>query len=59
MEESRQLFWQGQRGELILVPLQQAHLLPATHKASGQRAPILIVASQCMTATNNAGINEA
>lgn len=33
MEESWQLLWQGQRGELILVPLQQAHLLPVTHKA--------------------------
>ena len=32
IEESRQLLWQGQRGELIFVPLQQAHLLPATHK---------------------------
>lgn len=31
MEESGQLLQQGQRGELILVPLQQAHLLPATH----------------------------
>lgn len=29
MEESWQLLWQAQWGELILVPLQQAHLLPA------------------------------
>lgn len=33
MEQSRQLLWQGQRRELILVSFQQAHLLPAKHKA--------------------------
>lgn len=29
MEQTRQLLWQVQRGELILVPLQQGYLLPA------------------------------
>lgn len=57
MEESRQLLWQGQRGELILVPLQQAHLLPVTHKASSHRTPTHIMPSQC--ATNTVCSNEA
>lgn len=37
MEKSLYLLGQVQRGELILVPLQRAHLLPATHKGSSQR----------------------
>lgn len=57
MEESRQLLWQAKRGELILVPLQQAHLLPATHKASSH--PTHIMPSQSVTATNTAGTNKA
>lgn len=57
MEESRQLLWQAKRGELILVPLQHAHLLPATHKASSH--PTHITPSQSVTATNTAGTNKA
>lgn len=37
MEKSLYLLGHLKRGELILVPLQQAHLLPATHKSSSQR----------------------
>lgn len=58
MEKSRQLFWQGQRGELILVPLQQANLLPVTHKALSQRTPTHITPSQCVTTNNTVGSNE-
>lgn len=59
MEESRQLLWQGKRGELILVPLQQAYLLPETHKASSHYTPTPITPSQCVTTTNAVSSNEA
>ena len=32
VEQGGQLFRQGQRAELVLVPLQQTHLLPAERK---------------------------
>lgn len=54
MKQSRQLFWQGQRGEFILVPLHQAHLLPAKHKALSHHHPIT-PNNQRMISTNAAG----
>lgn len=61
MEKSRQLLWQGKRGELILVPLHQAHLLPETHKTSSHYTPTRIQPSQCqcVTASNAASSNDA
>lgn len=59
MEKSRQLLWQGEWGELILVPLQQAYLLPETHKASSHYSPTPIKLSQCVAATNTVSSNEA
>lgn len=53
MEESCQLLWQAQWGELILVPLQQAHLLPATHKS------LNITPCCAAAAANTAGPDEA